>query len=283
MVVSSIRVGIALVLAWWAAGSWAQQVTTSKFETIIGVGFTQSGNITLRGGRPWVTVGSFAGGCDETDTSKCLLGTACRSGSSVIYSGGSTEVCTKNTKCFVLTMLESPPNVGPMAFNYGCRMGWPNTAYRTWDVITTPSTPGPSDAPSIGRSLISSVLSAPTSEPPISDGDLIDNAPRTSPSPLPTNSSNSQDGSGSGGGSKAWIAGAVVGPIVGIALVGAGVWFLLRRRKRGSEEMHEMGNSETGRFEKFGYSRDVKDGGGETRPAELAETTAPVELPAGRI
>jgi LPXTG-motif cell wall-anchored protein len=35
----------------------------------------------------------------------------------------------------------------------------------------------------------------------------------------------------SGGGSKAWIAGAVVGPIVGLALVGALFWFLLRRRK----------------------------------------------------
>jgi hypothetical protein len=35
----------------------------------------------------------------------------------------------------------------------------------------------------------------------------------------------------SGGGSKAWIAGAVVGPIVGLALIGALIWFLLRRRR----------------------------------------------------
>jgi LPXTG-motif cell wall-anchored protein len=33
------------------------------------------------------------------------------------------------------------------------------------------------------------------------------------------------------GGSKAWIAGAVVGPILGLALICALVWFLLRRRK----------------------------------------------------
>lgn len=33
-------------------------------------------------------------------------------------------------------------------------------------------------------------------------------------------------------GSKAWIAGAVVGPILGLALVGFGVWFFLRRRKK---------------------------------------------------
>lgn len=32
--------------------------------------------------------------------------------------------------------------------------------------------------------------------------------------------------------SKAWIAGAVVGPILGLALVGAGVWFFLRRKKK---------------------------------------------------
>jgi hypothetical protein len=35
----------------------------------------------------------------------------------------------------------------------------------------------------------------------------------------------------SGGGSKAWIAGAVVGPIIGLALIGFIVWFLLRRSK----------------------------------------------------
>jgi LPXTG-motif cell wall-anchored protein len=33
-------------------------------------------------------------------------------------------------------------------------------------------------------------------------------------------------------GSNAWIAGAVIGPILGLALVGFGVWFFLRRRKK---------------------------------------------------
>jgi hypothetical protein len=37
-------------------------------------------------------------------------------------------------------------------------------------------------------------------------------------------------GKKSGGGSKAWIAGAVIGPIVGLAIIGALVWFFLRRR-----------------------------------------------------
>jgi LPXTG-motif cell wall-anchored protein len=32
--------------------------------------------------------------------------------------------------------------------------------------------------------------------------------------------------------SKAWIAGAVVGPVLGLALVGAGIWLFLRRRKK---------------------------------------------------
>lgn len=35
--------------------------------------------------------------------------------------------------------------------------------------------------------------------------------------------------------SKAWIAGAVVGPILGLALVGVGVWLFLRRQKKGAQ------------------------------------------------
>lgn len=38
-----------------------------------------------------------------------------------------------------------------------------------------------------------------------------------------------------GSGSKAWIAGAVVGPILGLALVGLGVWFVFRRKKKASQ------------------------------------------------
>jgi LPXTG-motif cell wall-anchored protein len=44
--------------------------------------------------------------------------------------------------------------------------------------------------------------------------------------PSPSNSSGSST-------SKAWIAGAVIGPIVGVALVGLAVWFF--RRKRASQ------------------------------------------------
>jgi hypothetical protein len=40
-----------------------------------------------------------------------------------------------------------------------------------------------------------------------------------------------QKGGSGGGSSKAWIAGAVIGPILGLVLVGAGVWLCLRRRK----------------------------------------------------
>jgi LPXTG-motif cell wall-anchored protein len=35
--------------------------------------------------------------------------------------------------------------------------------------------------------------------------------------------------------SKAWIAGAVVGPVLGLALLGAGVWLLLRRRRKAAQ------------------------------------------------
>lgn len=35
--------------------------------------------------------------------------------------------------------------------------------------------------------------------------------------------------------SQAWIAGAVVGPILGLALIGAGVWLFLRRKKKATQ------------------------------------------------
>jgi LPXTG-motif cell wall-anchored protein len=39
-------------------------------------------------------------------------------------------------------------------------------------------------------------------------------------------------------GSKAWIAGAVAGPILGLALIGAGVWLFLRRKKKAAHTPH---------------------------------------------
>ena len=36
-------------------------------------------------------------------------------------------------------------------------------------------------------------------------------------------------------GSKAWIAGAVAGPVLGLALIGAGVWLFLRRKKKAAQ------------------------------------------------
>ncbi|KAH6639302.1 hypothetical protein C7974DRAFT_388221 [Boeremia exigua] len=41
--------------------------------------------------------------------------------------------------------------------------------------------------------------------------------------------------------SKAWIAGVVAGPVLGLALIGAGVWFCLRRRKKKNAQVAQHG------------------------------------------
>jgi len=48
----------------------------------------------------------------------------------------------------------------------------------------------------------------------------------------------SVDSGSSCSGSKAWIAGAVVGPIVGLAIVAGLLWFFLRKRKSRRKNMH---------------------------------------------
>jgi len=49
---------------------------------------------------------------------------------------------------------------------------------------------------------------------------------------------NSVDSGSSGSGSKAWIASAVVGPIVGLAIVAELFWFFLGKRKSRRRDMH---------------------------------------------
>lgn len=89
---------------------------------------------------------------------------------------------------------------------------------------STSSLPGTSSSSSSGTSTSSS--SGTSSTTPV--------APTQTPKPE--------------SGSKAWIAGAVVGPILGLVLIGAGVWLFLRRKKKAAP-MPQHGVAATAHFD----------------------------------
>ncbi|KAF2822450.1 hypothetical protein CC86DRAFT_469810 [Ophiobolus disseminans] len=77
---------------------------------------------------------------------------------------------------------------------------------------------------------------------PASITEAATRAPFSIPNPVTTAvGSLGTTNSGKKGGSKAWIAGAVIGPLLGLALVGVAVFFLLRRRKNKSKVSQQGG------------------------------------------
>lgn len=170
------------------------------------------------------------------------------------------SISTSGSTCFTLTMFEEPPNIGPVAYNFGCRLNWPDTVYRKLEVIT-------SDLPSIASSQATPSLSFSTIVSPTSA-----TATETLPSP-----SSSPPGSLSQSVNRAWVAGAAVGPIAGVAIV-AGLLFLWRRRGKhwfeiDSNQVHELESPEQPAQEKFYRSRN---------PASAAHLGTRAELPASR-
>ncbi|KAJ5257037.1 hypothetical protein N7478_013141 [Penicillium angulare] len=95
---------------------------------------------------------------------------------------------------------------------------------------------------------------APTATPGFAT--VVPRAPQTIPFGIPTSLSSNNDDDSKGSGSKAWIAGAVLGPVVGCALLGAGAFWFIRRRRasklsndseselyQGSQKAYELDSS----------------------------------------
>lgn len=171
----------------------------------------------------WRCCGTELNGCPSTQ-----IPTGCVDGSliyPVVPTGtntatDTTRACTSiftssaqqtHTACNILRMFENEGDTSAL-INYNCgesSIDWtyfrnqPQEAKQTSDLSSlNPSNTSPQ---SVSASVTSSSSSSPTVIPPPGD---------------------------ESGGSKAWIAGAVVGPLLGLALVGFLVWFFLRRRKR---------------------------------------------------
>lgn len=157
-------------------------------------------------GLTWYQSGNYAQ-CCPTTVASCIAPTGCISGSQIYpWSGGVTTVaCTSNynniawSVCNTIFIYENTADSNPhtdivcgnSAVDWSYYRQIPTSATSSSESSTTPS----------------STNSSPT-------------ATSTSPAPSPSTKK-----------SQAWIAGAVIGPLIGFALLGALLFFLLRKKE----------------------------------------------------
>lgn len=140
---------------------------------------------------------------------ECLMATECN-GATQVFEDGSEEACNDGWLCKTMTVFEEFPDVGPIHTDIFCdESDWDvHTVYRSIptssNIASAPSTaetrPGPSSP------------STPT--------------PTTTETNNPSESSDPKDSDSDSGPNAGLIAGAVVGPVVGLALIAVALWLI---------------------------------------------------------
>ncbi|KAM0664676.1 hypothetical protein ACQRIT_000266 [Beauveria bassiana] len=167
----------------------------------------------------FTTSGSYAACCDKT---KCPMPTACHD-NKISYDNFAVGACQGSAVCQTMSIMSAPGAKSDVTSSIFCAQYWyALEAYRDTVPVTTSSATKTTASASTGSTPTSNSASKTTSR-------------NTTITPSPTGSSGATSPAASpeapsGGSSKAWIAGAVVGPVVGLALVGFAFWFLRRRR-----------------------------------------------------
>ncbi|OSS52375.1 hypothetical protein B5807_02349 [Epicoccum nigrum] len=161
--------------------------------------------------------GKYAG-CCTTTAARCWTATACYEESGRAYriftdSDLSYESACTATKCSTILISESYNQKDPdPKTEIVCGFSGVNAVYYR-DIP-------PSLTEQVSTSSTSSLPETSTNSSPGASS-------TTSIAPVQTTEPNS--------GSKAWIAGAVAGPVLGLTLIGAGVWLFLRRKKKATK------------------------------------------------
>ncbi|KAH6892520.1 hypothetical protein B0T10DRAFT_458229 [Thelonectria olida] len=159
----------------------------------------------------WLSSGDYAGDCN--DNGGCALATECSDGT-IYYDNDSSTPCGTYS-CISFTLFQTSPNGLPSATNIDCRPAW--SAYTVYRELVTSST-----SSALETSSTSAEPSSTSSDPSRTTSTILIT--------LTTSAELSPESQSSG--SKAWIAGAAVGAVAGIALLLGSIWFLLRRRKQ---------------------------------------------------
>ncbi|KKK19494.1 hypothetical protein ARAM_002946 [Aspergillus rambellii] len=183
----------------------------------------------LTAASPWVTSGTYAGECTTTDVDQCVLPTACYD-NVLTYNNGQTYDCGTGMSCVTFTAYETSPNGLPSASNIICGVWTAWTIYHELPSSTsTSSANSTTGAPSVTPGPSNITATTTSSKRPCSDKRCLKANNLFLPASQ-TQNNTSEPPSSSSSGSQAWIAGAVIGPLAGCAIIGAAVFLFFRRK-----------------------------------------------------
>jgi cobalamin biosynthesis Mg chelatase CobN len=154
------------------------------------------------------------GACCKSNGKNCRIATACY-GTTVLYNDDTTEDCQNGSYCMSFSILESFPNGTPSAVQLWCNTYWrAHTVYKQLPEVAAAATVTKT------RTIVSTVT--PASAPACATGAVVTETSTVSAagSEADTTGDSEGDKKGAAASSKAWIAGAVVGPVAALGLVG---------------------------------------------------------------
>ncbi|XP_014556811.1 hypothetical protein COCVIDRAFT_15810 [Bipolaris victoriae FI3] len=251
------------------------QVTSKWNSRFIGYYIGPDSIEPLLAGDAWITSGTYAGDCNTSG--RCALATKC-SDNKLYLDDGSVWPCTGEVSCVQATIYATSPAGLPSAVNYGCRMNWKAyTIYRELPATTTSLSTLTSSAPPPPLSVTSTevvptptlvVSASPSIDVSTSRLDVMQATPnpeselRSGPEPERQN--------------KTWIAGAVIGPVIGIALLVVAIY--LWRSSGRARQMDKSVVELDGESNSYSHLQQYHEKDTEGQLVELSSARHPVEL-----
>jgi hypothetical protein len=144
---------------------------------------------------------NYAACCKSGDD--CQVATSCF-GTTIYYNDNSTVECSGGNYCMSFTILQSYPNGRPSAVQLWCNTFW--RAHTVYKELSTAAGPTPA-------ATTVTVTTTAIPEATVTHTSPIETA-------TPGASNEGEDGGSAGSSNKAWVAGAVIGPVAAIGLIG---------------------------------------------------------------
>ncbi|OQE19519.1 hypothetical protein PENSTE_c015G01253 [Penicillium steckii] len=237
--------------------AWADDIITATGTLPASQqGFAQSGSswsaVTCDDPSQTFVMSSTYGRCCTNTHLNCGFATSCidtatTTGATIFYGGDAgPSVCASGNTCVFMEIYDYATTETPI-FDIWCASDWPSSAstiFRSTAPATTTTDSQTTTTATPGSSATSTTAAATTTASNANGGEKKE--------------------------SKAWIAGAVIGPVAGCAILGA-LGFWLARRMRNKNEANQPSQGQDKGYFQPGQSQGY---------SELASNTVPQELPA---